>query len=105
MRAVVAGVFGSNRRSGGVVVGPTGPGGPPVLASDPDVHAGPVDTDMAAGFDLEKIPPASVAASALDALEADEPEAVADDYSRAIKADSATTRTRSTHRSSVSPWH
>jgi short-subunit dehydrogenase len=50
------------------------------------VHAGPVDTDMAAAFDLEKIPPATVAASALDALEADEPEAVADDYSRAIKA-------------------
>ena len=50
------------------------------------VHAGPVDTDMAAGFDLEKIPAASVATSALDALEADEPEAPADDYSRAIKA-------------------
>jgi NAD(P)-dependent dehydrogenase (short-subunit alcohol dehydrogenase family) len=50
------------------------------------VHAGPVDTDMAAAFDLEKISPATVAASALDALEADEPEAVADDYSRAIKA-------------------
>ena len=39
-----------------------------------------------AGFDLEKIPAASVATSALDALEADEPEAPADDYSRAIKA-------------------
>ena len=50
------------------------------------VHAGPVDTDMAAGFDLEKIPPASVATLALDALEADEPEAAVDDYSRAIKA-------------------
>ena len=50
------------------------------------VHAGPVDTDMAAAFDLEKIPPAAVATSALDALEADEPEALADDYSRAIKA-------------------
>jgi NAD(P)-dependent dehydrogenase (short-subunit alcohol dehydrogenase family) len=48
------------------------------------VHAGPVDTDMAAAFDLEKIPPATVAAYALDALEAGEPEA-ADDYSRAIK--------------------
>jgi NAD(P)-dependent dehydrogenase (short-subunit alcohol dehydrogenase family) len=48
------------------------------------VHAGPVDTDMAAAFDLEKIPPATVAAYALDALEAGEPEAV-DDYSRAIK--------------------
>jgi NAD(P)-dependent dehydrogenase (short-subunit alcohol dehydrogenase family) len=50
------------------------------------VHAGPVDTDMAAAFDFEKIPPATVATSALDALEADEPEAVADDYSRAIKS-------------------
>jgi NAD(P)-dependent dehydrogenase (short-subunit alcohol dehydrogenase family) len=49
------------------------------------VHAGPVDTDMAAAFDFEKIPPATVARSALDALEADEPEAVVDDYSRAIK--------------------
>jgi NAD(P)-dependent dehydrogenase (short-subunit alcohol dehydrogenase family) len=49
------------------------------------VHAGPVDTDMAAAFDLEKIPPATVAVGALDALEADEPEAVVDDYSRAIK--------------------
>ena len=50
------------------------------------VHAGPVDTDMAAAFDLVKIPPATVATAALDALEADEPEAVVDDYSRAIKA-------------------
>ena len=50
------------------------------------VHAGPVDTDMAAGFDLEKIPPATVATFALDALEAGEPEAVVDDYSRAVKA-------------------
>ena len=50
------------------------------------VHAGPVDTDMTAAIDIEKIPPEIVAASALDALEADEPEAVVDDYSRAIKA-------------------
>src|SRR3954466_15661117 len=50
------------------------------------VHAGPVDTDMTAAIDLEKIPPATVATSALDALEAEEPEAVVDDYSRAIKA-------------------
>ena len=50
------------------------------------VHAGPVDTDMAAAFDLEKIPPATVAVGALDALEADEPEAVVDEYSRAMKA-------------------
>jgi len=45
-----------------------------------------IDTDMAAAFDVEKIPPAIVAASALDALEAGAPEAV-DDYSRAIKAE------------------
>jgi NAD(P)-dependent dehydrogenase (short-subunit alcohol dehydrogenase family) len=50
------------------------------------VHPGPVDTEMTAAFDLEKIPPAIVAASALDALEAGEPEAVVDDYSRAVKA-------------------
>ena len=50
------------------------------------VYAGPVDTDMVAEFDLEKIPPAAVATSALDALEADEPEAFAEDYSRAVKA-------------------
>jgi hypothetical protein len=50
------------------------------------VHAGPVDTDMTAAIDLEKISPATAATSALDALEADEPEAVVDDYSRAIKA-------------------
>ena len=49
------------------------------------VHAGPVDTDMAAAFDIEKIPPAAVATSALDALEADLPEAFAEDYSRAAK--------------------
>jgi NAD(P)-dependent dehydrogenase (short-subunit alcohol dehydrogenase family) len=50
------------------------------------VYAGPVDTEMTAAIDLEKIPPATVATSALNALEADEPEAVVDDYSRAIKA-------------------
>jgi NAD(P)-dependent dehydrogenase (short-subunit alcohol dehydrogenase family) len=50
------------------------------------VHAGPVDTEMTAAIDLEKIPPATVATSALDALAADEPEAAVDDYSRAIKA-------------------
>jgi NAD(P)-dependent dehydrogenase (short-subunit alcohol dehydrogenase family) len=50
------------------------------------VYVGGVDTDMTAAIDVEKVPPAIVAASALDALEADEPEAVVDDYSRAIKA-------------------
>jgi NAD(P)-dependent dehydrogenase (short-subunit alcohol dehydrogenase family) len=50
------------------------------------VHPGPVDTDMTAAIDVEKIPPATVATSALDAVEADQPEAVVDDFSRAIKA-------------------
>ena len=50
------------------------------------VHAGAVDTDMAAAFEIEKILPATVAASALDALEADQPEALADDYSHEVKA-------------------
>ena len=45
-----------------------------------------VDTDMTAAIDVEKVPPAIVAASALDALEVEEPEAVVDDYSRAVKA-------------------
>jgi NAD(P)-dependent dehydrogenase (short-subunit alcohol dehydrogenase family) len=40
------------------------------------VHAGPVDTDMTAAIELEKIPPATLATSALDALEAGEPEGV-----------------------------
>lgn len=50
------------------------------------VHVGAVDTDMAAQFEMEKLPAAMVAASALDALEAGEPEAVVDDYSHAVKA-------------------
>jgi hypothetical protein len=41
---------------------------------------------MAAAFDIDKVPPSIVAASGLDALEAGEPEAVVDDYSRAVKA-------------------
>jgi len=50
------------------------------------VYVRGVDTDMTAALDVEKIRPAIVAASALDALEAGEPEAVVDDYSRAVKA-------------------
>lgn len=50
------------------------------------VHVGLVDTDLAAGFDVDKIAPAAVAAAALDAVEAGEPEAVVDDLSRQIKA-------------------
>jgi NAD(P)-dependent dehydrogenase (short-subunit alcohol dehydrogenase family) len=50
------------------------------------VNPGPVDTEMTAAIELEKIPPATVAASALDALEAGQPEAFTDDFSRAVKA-------------------
>jgi NAD(P)-dependent dehydrogenase (short-subunit alcohol dehydrogenase family) len=50
------------------------------------VHVGVVDTDLAAGFDGDKISPAAVAAAALDAVEAGEPEAVVDELSRQVKA-------------------
>ncbi len=50
------------------------------------VNPGPVDTDMTAAIEVEKITRATVAASALDALEAGQPEAFTDDFSRAIKA-------------------
>jgi hypothetical protein len=63
-----------------------------------------IDTDMAAAFDIEKIPPAIVAASALEALEADEPEAVVEDYSRAIKTGLSDDQAALYPRSSVSSW-
>lgn len=50
------------------------------------VHVGPVDTDMQAGNDIAKLPPADVAICALDALEAGQSEAIADAFSRGIKA-------------------
>jgi len=50
------------------------------------VYPGPVDTDMTAAIDLPKISPATVAALALDALEAGEPEALVDDFGRMFKA-------------------
>lgn len=50
------------------------------------VHVGFVDTDLTAGLDVDKIEPATVAAAALDALEAGEPEAVVDEVSRQVKA-------------------
>jgi NAD(P)-dependent dehydrogenase (short-subunit alcohol dehydrogenase family) len=50
------------------------------------VHVGFVDTDLTAGLDVDKIAPAAVAAAALDAVEAGEPEAIVDDLSRQIKA-------------------
>jgi NAD(P)-dependent dehydrogenase (short-subunit alcohol dehydrogenase family) len=50
------------------------------------VHVGFVDTDLTAGLDVDKVAPAAVAAAALDAVEAAEPEAVVDDFSRQVKA-------------------
>lgn len=50
------------------------------------VHVGAVDTDMQAGNEVEKTPPEAVATCALDALEAGQPEAVVDEFSRTVKA-------------------
>ena len=50
------------------------------------VHVGYVDTDLTATLDVDKVAPAAVAAAALDAVEAGEPEAVVDDVSRQVKA-------------------
>lgn len=50
------------------------------------VHVGAVDTDMQAGNDIEKLPPADVATCALDALEAGRPEAVVDEFTRGVKS-------------------
>ena len=50
------------------------------------VHVGFVDTDLTARLDTDKIPPATVADSALDALEAGASEAIVDELSRTIKA-------------------
>ena len=50
------------------------------------VHVGFVDTDLTAGLDAPKVSAATVATSALDALEAGKREALVDDVSRAVKA-------------------
>jgi NAD(P)-dependent dehydrogenase (short-subunit alcohol dehydrogenase family) len=50
------------------------------------VHVGLVDTDLTAFLNRDKIPPADVATSALDALEAGEREAIVDERSRLVKA-------------------
>jgi len=50
------------------------------------VHVGFVDTDLTAGLDVDKIAPAAVAAAALDAVEAGQPEAIVDAFSRQVKA-------------------
>ena len=50
------------------------------------VHVGFVDTDLTAELDLDTVAPAAFASAALDAVEANEPEAVFDDLSRHVKA-------------------
>jgi NAD(P)-dependent dehydrogenase (short-subunit alcohol dehydrogenase family) len=50
------------------------------------VHVGFVDTDLTAALEVDKVAPAAVAATALDAVEAGQPEAVVDDFSRQVKA-------------------
>jgi NAD(P)-dependent dehydrogenase (short-subunit alcohol dehydrogenase family) len=50
------------------------------------VHAGFIDTDMAAGIAAPKISPESVARQAFDAVEAGQVEVLADERSRTIKA-------------------
>ena len=50
------------------------------------VHAGFIDTDMAAGLDVPKISPESVAQQVFDAVEAGQIEVLADERSRDVKA-------------------
>jgi NAD(P)-dependent dehydrogenase (short-subunit alcohol dehydrogenase family) len=50
------------------------------------VHAGYIDTDMAAGVDGPKVAPEDVAAATIAALLAGEEEVLADDVSRSVKA-------------------
>jgi NAD(P)-dependent dehydrogenase (short-subunit alcohol dehydrogenase family) len=50
------------------------------------VHVSYVDTDLIAGFDVDKLHPGLVPAAAFDALEAGEPEAIVDDWTRQVKA-------------------
>jgi NAD(P)-dependent dehydrogenase (short-subunit alcohol dehydrogenase family) len=50
------------------------------------LHVGFVDTDLAASFDMPKTTPAAVADAALDGLDADSLEILADDTSRRVKA-------------------
>ena len=51
------------------------------------VHAGFIDTDLAAAVPAEnKIPPAQVVEATLEAIRADETEVLADDISRLAKA-------------------
>jgi NAD(P)-dependent dehydrogenase (short-subunit alcohol dehydrogenase family) len=49
------------------------------------LHVGFMDTDMVAAIDAAKVDPARVAAQALDGIEADLTEVLADDTSRNVK--------------------
>jgi NAD(P)-dependent dehydrogenase (short-subunit alcohol dehydrogenase family) len=50
------------------------------------VHAGFIDTDMAAGIDVPKIGPEAVVRQAFDAVEAGQVEVLADERTRSVKA-------------------
>jgi NAD(P)-dependent dehydrogenase (short-subunit alcohol dehydrogenase family) len=50
------------------------------------VHVGYVDTDLIAGFEVEKVQPQLVATAAFDALEAGRPEALVDEPTAQVKA-------------------
>jgi NAD(P)-dependent dehydrogenase (short-subunit alcohol dehydrogenase family) len=50
------------------------------------VHAGFIDTDMAAGIDLPKVSPESVARQAFDAVEAGQVEVLVGERTRSVKA-------------------
>jgi NAD(P)-dependent dehydrogenase (short-subunit alcohol dehydrogenase family) len=50
------------------------------------VHVGFMDTDMTAGLDVPKSSPVDVAGRVLDAVQAGEPEVLADDVSRRVRA-------------------
>ncbi|MEV4715339.1 SDR family oxidoreductase [Micromonospora sp. NPDC049374] len=50
------------------------------------LHLGAADTDMAAGYDGDKMAPADVVRAALDGIEADKLEVIADEWSAYVKA-------------------
>jgi NAD(P)-dependent dehydrogenase (short-subunit alcohol dehydrogenase family) len=50
------------------------------------VHCGFLDTDMAASVDGPKLPPEAVADQTLEAIEREQPEVLADDVSRQVRA-------------------
>lgn len=50
------------------------------------LHLGVADTDMSSWYEGEKAHPEAVVAAALDGIEADRPEVLADDWTRQVKA-------------------